>query len=96
MKAPLTKWFLSAMVMAVILALAMPSASCGFSNRLVQLADDPNDPNEPQPEFAPFESGRIYLEGEPNEPAPEFSPAFNSPVLLETEPNAPQPESHRC
>ena len=93
MNVRLTKWFLSAAVLAVMLVLAVPSTSCGLSCGPVLLVDDPN---QPQPECVPFESGAVYLEGEPNQPGPEFLPGLDAPAPLDADPNAPQPESYRC
>ena len=86
MKVLLTKWFISATVLAVILVLAIPSTSCGFSSRIV-LADDPN---EPQPEIAPFEDGKTYLDDEPDEPEAWLS--FGQGILLVSDSNEPEPE----
>jgi len=90
MKAPLTKCFFSAVVLAVLLVLTFPGTSGGFSSRFVQLSDDPNTP---PPEASPGHIQPVLL-ADVNEPAPESSPQLDKPAFLDTEPNAPAPECY--
>ncbi len=79
------------MVLAVILVLTMPNASCGFDSRFIRLTDDPNTP---PPEASPGYIQPVLLAEDCNEPMPEFSLRLDKPVLLETEPNEPAPECY--
>jgi hypothetical protein len=90
MKAPLTKCFFSAVVLAVLLVLTFPGTSGGFNSRFVRLSDDPN---APPPEASPGWIQPVLL-ADVNEPAPESWPRVDGPALLETDPNEPLPECY--
>ncbi len=71
MKVPLTRWLVSAVVLAAIFAVALPNASYGSNPQLVLLDAEP-----PEPELeASLDFGLgILLVGDSNGPEPECFP----------------------
>ncbi len=71
MKVPLTRWLVSAVVLAAVFAVTVPFASYGSSPQLVLLDAEP-----PEPELeASLDFGLgILLVSDSNEPEPECFP----------------------
>ncbi len=71
MKVPLTRWLVSAVVLAAVFAVTVPFASYGSSPRFLQLDAEPP---EPEPEASLDFGLGILLVGDSNGPEPECCP----------------------